>query len=132
MEPVSKLHEAFNAIRAMALAAQSTFDEVSVGSLPPEDSMVMMISAGGEQTATLDHHGDLTVDIVCHVKHKYPMVDLDVLANVHENLTTTKHLPFGNGWQVLSLSSSSLPTFIEKDGDQFLYGSGFNAKIWIK
>ena len=132
MEPVSKLREAFDAIRAMALAAQSTYDEVQVGSLPPADSMVMLIAAGAEKTATLDHHGDLTVDIVCNVKHKYQTVAIDVLANVHHELTSSMNLPSGDGWQVLSLSSSSLPTFIEKDGDQFLYGSGFNAKIWIK
>ena len=132
MEPVSKLREAFDAIRAMALAAQTTYDEVQVGSLPTADSMVMLIAAGAEKTATLDHHGDLTVDIVCNVKHKFQMVALDVLANVHQELTSTTNLPAGDGWQVLSLSSSSLPTFIEKDGDQFLYGSGFNAKIWIK
>lgn len=132
MEPVSKLREAFDAIRAMALAAQSTFDSVGVGSLPPDDSMVMVIAAGGEKTATLDHHGDIAVDIVCNAKHKLQIVALDVLANVHQNLTQTTHLPSGEGWQVLSLSSSSLPTLIEHDGDQWLYGSGFNARIWIK
>lgn len=132
MEPVSKLHEAFDAIRAMALAAQTTFDAVEVGSMPADDSLVMMLAAGGEATQTLDHRGDLTVDIVCNAKHRSHLIVMDVLANVHQNLTQTKDLPRGNGWQVLSLSSSSLPTFIEKDGDQFLYGSGFNAKIWIK
>lgn len=131
MEPASKLREAFEAIRAMALAAQSTFETIETGSLPANDSMVMVIAAGGEQTPTLDHCGDLTVDIVCNVKHRFHTVALDVLSNVHHELTRTKHLPSGEGWQVLSLSSSSLPTFIEKDGDQFLYGSGFNAKIWI-
>lgn len=132
MEPVSKLHEAFDAIRAMALAAQSTFDSIGVGSLPPEDSIVMMLSAGGEHTHTLDHHGDKTVDIVVNTKHRVQAVALDVLANIHQELTSTMHLPSGDGWQVLSVTSSSLPTFIEKDGDQFLYGSGLNAKIWIK
>ena len=132
MASVSKLREAFDAIRAMALAAQTTYDEVQVGSLPPADSMVMLIAAGAEKTATLDHRGDLTVDIVCNVKHKYQMVAIDVLATVHNELTSATNRPSRDGWQVLSLSSSSLPTFIEKDGDQFLYGSGFNAKIWIK
>lgn len=132
MEPASELREAFLAIRAMALAAQSTFETIEIGSLPAEDSLVMVISAGGETTATLDHRGDLTVDIVCNIKHRVQMVALDVLANIHKELTRTKRLPSGEGWQVLSITTSSLPTFIEKDGDQFLYGSGFNAKIWIK
>lgn len=132
MEPASKLREAFEAIRAMALAAQSTFDEIQTGSLPPDDSLVMVIAAGGEAMPTLDHRGDQSVDIVCNIKHRVHATAVDVLSNIHRELTQSKRLPSGEGWQVLSLASSSLPTFIEKDGDQFLYGSGFNAKIWIK
>lgn len=132
MEPMSELREAFEAIRAMALAAQSTYEIISTGSLPPNDSIVMVVSAGGETTATLDHRGDLTLDIVCNAKHKSQPIVMDVLNNIHKELTRTMNLPRGNGWQVLGITSSSLPTFIEKDGDQFLYGSGFNVKLWIK
>lgn len=132
MEPVSKLREAFEAIRAMALAAQSTFEKIETGSLPVDDSMVMTIGAGGEVDIALDLHGDQIVDIVCNAKHRVHATVIDVLSNVHRELTTSMHLPSGDGWQVLSIATSSLPTFIEKDGDQFLYGSGFNAKIWIQ
>lgn len=132
MEPKSKLLDAFDAIRAMALAAQSTYETVYMGAMPADDSICMLISAGGETTATLDHRGDITLDIVCNAKNKLQTTVVDVLANIHHALTTTFDLPSSDEWQVLSITSSSLPTLIEYDGDQWLYGSGFNVKLWIK
>lgn len=129
---MSKLREVFDAVRAMALAAQTTYDRVLVGSMPENDSMVMLIAAGGEQTPTLDRRGDLSIDIVCNDKHASQMIAMDTLAVVHYALTTTAELPKGDGWQILDIRSSSLPTLIEYDGDQWLYGSGFEVRVWIQ
>lgn len=129
---MSALQEAFDAVRGMALRAQSAYTRVWVGALPDEDSLCMVISAGGEVSTALDLTGDLSLDMVVNAKHKNQSAVIDALADIHRTLTRTKDLPMGKGWQVLSIATSSAPTYIEFDGDQWLYGSGLDVRIYIE
>lgn len=92
----------------------------------------MALSAGGESSVSLDLRGDLSMDIVVNDKHKDQTKAIDALADIHHNITAIKNLPTGDGWQILSISTSSAPTFIEFDGDQWLYGSGLDVHIYIE
>lgn len=129
---MSALQEAFDAVRDMALKAQSTYTRVWVGALPDEDSLSMAISAGGDVSTALDLTGDLSLDMVVNAKHKNQSAVLDALADIHRTLTRARDFPLGKGWQVLSIATSSAPTYIEFDGDQWLYGSGLDVRIYIK
>ncbi len=128
----SGLQSAFDAIREMALAAQDVYSRVWVGALPDADSLCMALSAGGEENVDLNLTGDLSLDIVVNDKHAEQGKALDALADIHHALTREKNLPIGDGWQVLSIKTSSAPTYIEFDGDQWLYGSGLEVHVYIE
>ena len=129
---MSALRNAFDALRSLALSSQTVYERVFVGALPENDSLVMTISAGGEQDTALDLSGDLNLDVVVNAKHKGDTVAFDVLNDIHYYLTRMKDLPHTDDWQILSISTSSSPTFIERDGDQFMYGSGLEVHVYIK
>lgn len=129
---MSALRNAFDALRALAVSAQTVYDRVLVGAMPESDSLVMMVSAGGEQNTALDLSGDLNLDIVVNAKHRSQTDAWDALNDIHYNLTRMKELPQTDEWQLLSISTSSSPTFIEFDGDQYLYGSGLEVHVYIK
>lgn len=129
---MSALREAFDAIRSLAVAAQGVYDRAMVGAMPENDSLVMTISAGAEENTGLDLRGDLNLDIVVNAKHKLQTSAWDALNDIHYTLSRMMSLPTGDGWQVLSISTSSSPTFIEFDGDQYLYGSGLEVHIFIE
>lgn len=129
---MSALQEAFDAIRAMAVSAQSVYPRIGVGTLPDEDSACMALSAGGEINTALDLTGDLSLDIVVNDKHREQRKALDALADIHRTLPHERNLPRGEGWQILSVSTSSAPTYIEFDGDQWLYGSGLEVHVYIE
>jgi len=129
---MSALREAFDAIRRMALLSQDVYDRINVGAMPENDSLVMTVSAGAEENTGLDLRGDLNLDVVVNAKHKNQTNAWDALNDIHYMLPRMKDLPIADGWQVLSISTSSSPTFIEFDGDQYLYGSGLEVHIYIE
>lgn len=129
---MSALREAFDAIRELVVAAQGVYDRANVGAMPPEDSLVMAITAGAEQGTGLDLTGDLNLDIVVNAKHSKQASALDALSDIHYTLPRMMNLPRSESWQILSISTSSSPTYIEFDGDQYLYGSGLEVHVYIK
>lgn len=129
---MSALRNAFDALRALAVSAQTVYDRALVGAMPQNDSLVMMPSTGGEQDIALDLSGDINLDIVVNAKHRSQTAAWDALNDIHYNLTRMKELPHTDDWQLLSISTSSSPTYIEFDGDQYLYGSGLEVKVYIK
>lgn len=129
---MNALQEAFDALRNIALVSQDVYTRIRVGAMPAEDSIVMAVSAGVEENTGLDLRGDLNLDIVVNAKHKDQTSAWDALNDIHYTLPRMKDLPLGDGWQVLSVSTSSSPTFIEFDGNQYLYGSGLEVHIFIE
>ena len=129
---MSALREAFDAVRKLAVMAQDVYSRAVVGYMPESDSLVMTVSAGGEENVGLDLRGDLNLDVVVNAKHRLQTSAWDALNDIHYTLSRIKSLPAGDGWQVLSISTSSSPTFIEFDGDQYLYGSGLEVHIYIE
>lgn len=129
---MSALQTAFDVLCQQALSCQDVFTTYSVGSMPSNDSLVLQISAGGEENVGLDLHGDLNLDVVVNAKHRLQREAFDALADIHHFLPRKKELPHGDGWQLLSISTSSAPTFIERDADQFLYGSGLEVHLYLE
>lgn len=124
--------EAFDALQDLVLLSQNEYKKITVGSLPAEDSIVIAPAAGISTNEDLAHHGDLDMDFVLNAKHKDQRAVISALMSVHHTITRMHDLPKGEGWQLLSVSTSATPTFIEHDGDQFLYGSGLRVVLYLE
>ena len=129
---MNAFQNAYDAIRELIVNAQNEYTTVQSGSLPPNDSMVIAPSAGDDVNTDLALHGDLDLDFVLNAKHKYQRNVIEALTDVHYQLSRMKELPHGPGWQLLSIETSSFPTYIEHDGDQFLYGSGLRVLLYLE
>lgn len=129
---MNTFQDAFDALLLLIRGSQSVYTSVSVGSLPPEDSMVTALSTGSPINDDLALHGDLDLDFVLNAKHKYQRSVIEALTDVHYNLSRLKDLPHGEGWQILSIQTSTYPAYIEHDGDQFLYGSGLRVLLHLE
>ena len=124
--------DAFDALQELILNAQNEYVRIEVGSLPAEDSIVIAPAAGTVANNDLANHGDMDIDFVLNAKHKDQRTVISALMSVHHTLTRSQDLPKGKGWQLLSVSTSATPTFIEHDGDQFLYGSGLRVVLYLE
>lgn len=129
---MSALQSAFEALCELIASYQSTFMTYTIGAMPADDSLVMQISTGSEENTDLDLSGDLNIDVVVNAKHRSQREVFSALSDIHYFLPRRRNLPQSADWQILSVKTSSLPTFIEKDGDQYLYGSGLEVHIYLK
>lgn len=124
--------EALDALMDLVVNAQVVYDSITNGSLPPNDSMVIALSSGDDINTDLALHGDLDLDFVVNAKHRSHRNVVAALTDVHYNLSRMTSLPKGNGWQLLGIETSSFPSYIEHDGDQFLYGSGLRVLLYLE
>lgn len=129
---MTAFEQAFDALRALIRDAQGVYDSIPVGSLPPENSMVTALSTGDDINTDLALHGDLDLDFVLNAKHKDQRTVISALTDVHYALSRMKDLPHGDGWQLLSIQTSAYPSYIEYDGDQFLYGSALRVLLYLE
>lgn len=126
---MSALQDAFSAVCDLLAACQDVYPTYEIGAMPASDSLVMQISTGIEENTGLDLSGDLNLDVVVNAKHRRQRDVLDALADIHYRAGRMKDLPRTDQYQILSISTSSAPTFIERDSDQYLYGSGLEIHI---
>lgn len=129
---MSAYQEAIGALADLVQSCQPVYGSITIGAMPAEDSLVIAPSAGGVENVGLDLAGDLNLDFVCNAKHREQKSVLAALGEIHRLLPRAVPFPTGDGWQILSISTSSAPTFIEFDGDQYLYGSGLEVHIYIE
>lgn len=120
---MSRIQEAFEAVRALALAAQSEYDRITVGALPPEDGLCMAISTGTSTGETLGKDGRIKLYSVVNCKNSDQKTALETLCAIHEALCAENDLPGDDGWQISRISTTGAPSYIGMDGDQYLYGS---------
>lgn len=128
---MTAFRNAFETLLDLVVNAQVVYSAIQIGSLPPDDSMVIAMSSGDDINTDLNLQGDLDLDFVLNAKHKNHRYVVDALTDVHLNLSRMMNLPKGNGWQILSIETSSFPSYIEHDGDQYLYGSGLRVLMTI-
>lgn len=126
---MSALQDAFSAVCDLLAACQDVYPTYEIGAMPASDSLVMQISTGIEENTGLDLCGDLNLDVVVNAKHKSQREVFSALADIHYRAGRLKDLPRTDCFQILSISTSSAPAFIERDSDQYLYGSGFEIHI---
>lgn len=129
---MTAFEQAFDALRDLIRDAQGVYDFIPVGSLPPQDSMVTAMSTGGDANTDLALHGDLDLDFVLNAKHRDQRTVIGALTDVHYALSRMTDLPHGDGWQILSIQTSTFPSYIEYDGDQFLYGSALRVLLYLE
>jgi len=115
------------------LLAQETnpFASIRRGSLPPDNGICMEIATGAPETTFLDRRSVQSISVVLNGKHR----DLALLSRdldaIHRHLTRLKDYPTTEAWQILNISTTSVPHQISREADgQWLFGSSLDVKFF--
>lgn len=121
-------------LAVIALAqATNPYATIMIGPLPADNSICMGISAGYDENSFMSRNAVVTLDVVCNGKHTDQQTVSEALNVIHAALTRATSYPTGTGWQILNITTSALPSCIEKqDNGQFLYGSALTIKYYDK
>ena len=122
-------------LMAVIALAQSTnpYATITIGPLPADNAISMTVSAGYDESRFMSRNAVVTLDVVCNGKHANQQTVSESLNAIHAALTRAESYPASTHWQIQSIATSALPSYIEKqDNGQFLYGSALTVKYFSK
>jgi hypothetical protein len=78
-----------------------------------------------------DKNTFVPLDITLNGKHKNLKVLSDAMNNIHSALTRATSYPEGNGWQIVDITTDSLPQKIgREDNNDWLMASSLSVKFY--
>lgn len=129
--------EILSAIKAVALTYASPFTAIVNGTMPEENGLAIFIASGAE-TKAFFKGGTYEISIVLNGKHSNLQTLINTLSTIHINLSGMNFINttsfYGDLWQIIKISTSSAPTYIDKEvsSNQWIYGSSLRIEFYYK
>lgn len=104
------------------------FCTIRRGALPPDDGICMEIATGAPETTFLDRRSVLSLSVVLNGKHSDLTKLSRALDAIHHHLNHLNDYPITEAWQMLSISTASVPHQIGRESSgQWLFGSALTV-----
>lgn len=103
-----------------------------VGAMPPHNGYAAQISTGATDTTYLNKGIEIGLSIVLNGKNESQSVVCDTLNEIHKSLTMTKDYPNTGDYQIVDIRTDSYPNYIGREDNEYLYGSAFRVRAFIK
>ena len=127
---MSMQQQIMDAVAAL-IDAQGHYATLVYGPLPAENSLCMAPSTGAVQEVTLAHGGAYTLNLVLNGKHSNQGAVRDALFSIHEYLNKLGTYPTGTGWAVTGIRTNGAPGYIDREENQWMYGSSIEIDYVI-
>lgn len=111
--------------------AQGYYATLVYGPLPGENSLCIAPSTGSVNETTLAHGGLYTMQCVINGKHSNQGTVRDALFAIHEYLNKLLTYPTGTGWAVTGIKTNGAPGYVDREENQWLYGSSIEIDYVI-
>ena len=92
-----------------------------IGAMPPHNGYAAQITTGATDTTYLDKGIEIGLSIVLNGKNE-----------IHQSLTMTKDYPSTGDYQIVDIRTDSFPNYIGREDNEYLYGSAFRVRAFIK
>ena len=108
------------------------YSNVIVGAMPPHNGVAAQVSTGATDTTFLNKGLEIGLSIVLNGKHENQQTVYDTLNFIHESLVMTKDYPNTDDFQIVDIRTDSLPNYIGREDNEYLYGSALRVRGFIK
>ena len=127
---MSVINEAVEAVIGM-MNATNPFATVTRGALPTGQGLVCEVSPSTPQALYWDKNTFVPLDITLNGKHKDLKVLSDAMNDIHSALTRTTSYPEGDGWQIVDITTDSLPQKIgREENNEWLMASALSVRLF--
>ena len=125
--------EADDAVEAVIglMNATNPFATVTRGALPTGQGLVCEVGPSTPQALYWDKNTFIPLDITLNGKHKNLQTLSDAMNNIHSALTRATSYPEGNGWQIVDITTDSLPQKIgREENNEWLMASALSVRLF--
>lgn len=127
---MSVINEAIEAVIGM-MNATHPFAMVTRGALPTGQGLVCEVGPSTPQALYWDKNTFVPLDITLNGKHKDLKVLSDAMNDIHSALTRTTSYPEGDGWQIVDITTDSLPQKIgREENNEWLMASALSVRLF--
>lgn len=129
MNSISK--QVLEAVRTLAQDSGFAYAQIVNGALPPDNGISLTTAGGGMDTTFFSVGQSILLSLVLNAKHENQAMAQNALDNLHAYLTRRKTFPRGDGWQITSITTDSVPMYLDREqNNQWLYGSGLSVRFY--
>lgn len=127
---MSVINDAVEAVIGL-MNATSPFAKVTRGALPTGQGLVCEVGPSTPQALYWDKNTFVPLDITLNGKHKNLKVLSDAMNDIHSALTRATSYPEGNGWQIVDITTDSLPQKIgREENNEWLMASALSVRLF--
>lgn len=127
---MSVINDAVEAVIGL-MNATNPFATVTRGALPTGQGLVCEVGPSTPQALYWDKNTFVPLDITLNGKHKNLKVLSDAMNNIHSALTRATSYPDGNGWQIVDITTDSLPQKIgREENNEWLMASALSVRLF--
>lgn len=110
--------------------ALGLFANIYRGALGTGNGLCCEIGPTGPETVFLDKHQYIPVDLTINGKHDDLRTLSDAMNTIHESLTMAITYPYGNGWEIVDITTMTEPQVIAReDSNQWIMASALLVKV---
>ena len=110
--------------------ALGLFASIYRGALGTGNGLCCEIGPTSPETVFLDKHQYIPVDPTINGKHDDLRTLSDAMNAIHENLTMAFSYPYGNGWEIVDITTMTEPQIIAReDSNQWIMASALLVKV---
>ena len=127
---MSAINEVVEAVIGLMNATQP-FAPVTRGALPTGVGLVCEIGPSTPEAVYLDKNSYIPLDITLNGKHPNLKTLSDAMNAIHSTLTRARVYPFGIGWQIVDITTYTLPQVVDReDNNEWLMASSLSVKLY--
>ena len=106
------------------------FATITRGALGTGDGLSCEIGPTSVETVWLDKHQYIPVDLTINGRHSDLRTLSDAMNTIHENLTMLTSYPYGNGWEIVDITTLTEPQVIgREDSNEWMMASALLVKV---
>lgn len=123
--------QVLEAVRTLAQDSGFAYAQIVNGALPPDNGISLTTAGGGMDTTFFSVGQSILLSLVLNAKHENQATAQNALDNLHAYLARRKTFPRGDGWQITSITTDSVPLYLDREqNNQWLYGSGLSVRFY--
>lgn len=125
----SILNQAVEAVMDL-IDALGLFSLITRGALGSGDGLCCEIGPTSVETVWLDKNQYIPVDLTINGRHSNLQTLSDTMNRIHESLTMKTSYPYGNGWEIVDITTLTEPQMIgREDSNEWLMASALLVKV---
>lgn len=120
------LEEVVHMINSLGL-----FSHAILGPLTIDPGIAVNQGPTSPDSVFLDKNAYIPLDVTLNAKHPDMHLLSDTMNKIHSALTRAKAYPSGDGWQIVDITTMTLPQIVGREPDnQWLMASALSVKVY--